>query len=494
VTNYEHAQSLVAQGELHEAHAEFIKIVEASPEDLRSLTALANISASLLRFDEAEVYFIRVKEKDPKDAEVRAMLGQFYSHLGRLREALGAFREALSINPVYAEAWRGIAHIFVQTGELSKILGAVEEAVKTSQILRDGEKDKIKDLLTEDSLQMRYSRRLGLPLIDKILPLLDDTEGFVILDGGAREAHADHRWQVIDQRRLTIHGFEPDEAECARLNTDSRTTGLNHHYYPIGLWSEEGVLPFETNKTSGGSSFLHQNVGLTNRWKFENPHVATLSKDIFFPLGRADIPVTSLWKWAESNGIKRLDFIKLNIQGGELEVLRGAGPILDEALGLLVEVAFVESYINRPMFSDIDPFLREHGFAFFDLLAHHYVGRSESSVTAQHLSRLAPGLGQLVSSWGQLIEGHALYLRDPIDLVQRAADSEVMSLEKYLKLICIAEVYGQIEYALELLNWLSCRLRNEGPGDLAGRLEQIRNESATEYARFFGGNEHPLSH
>jgi hypothetical protein len=199
--------------------------------------------------------------------------------------------------------------------------------------------------------------------------------------------------------------------------------------------------------------------------------------DIFFPTEEIPTAVTSLESWARENSIESIDFAKLNVQGGELEILRGAGALLDRSLGLLVEVAFVESYEKRPFFSDIDRFLRDRGFTFFDLLAHHYVGRADAPIVAQHLRSAKPALGQLISSWGQLIEGHALYLRDPI------AGSRQDPPGRIIKLICIAEIFGQVEYAFELLGWLKARCRDRSKDVLAGRLDAIMADAEADYRR-----------
>ncbi len=182
--------------------------------------------------------------------------------------------------------------------------------------------------------------------------------------------------------------------------------------------------------------------------------------------------------WAERVAVREIDFLKLNVQGGELEVLRGAERTLGSVLGVLLEVAFVESYQSRPLFHDVDRFLGEAGFTFFDLLAHHYVGRVESPIAAQHLSIVEPKLGQLVSSWGQLVEGHALYLRDPI-----GRPSAAMPFARVLKLIALAETWGQIEFAFELLAWLN-RASDLVDGPTAERVQTIIERGADEYLSY----------
>jgi hypothetical protein len=88
--------------------------------------------------------------------------------------------------------------------------------------------------------------------------------------------------------------------------------------------------------------------------------------------------------------------LELDVQGGELDVLMGAGRTLDTTLGIQAEVEFAPIYVDQPLFADIDRFLRGRGFQLFDLSRYH-VRRSNAGP--------APTRGQLL--WG-----HALYLRD----------------------------------------------------------------------------------
>jgi FkbM family methyltransferase len=330
-----------------------------------------------------------------------------------------------------------------------------------------------RDVLTE-----RYRARELLFLLPRLLPLLPEDERFTIVDGGAREVDRDPRWRPVPPRRLRFIGFEPDAEEARRLNETPGPGGIEWQFVAAGLWGSTGTQMFEHNKTGGGSSFLRQNRAVTDRWKFENPDQLSLAGDIFYPLRQEPIQVVSLSDWGREARVDSIDFLKLNVQGGELEILRGAGPLLDSVLGILVEVAFVESYHERPMFSDIDAYLRERGFIFFDLLAHHYVGRSSAPLAAQHLMLSEPRLSSLVSSWGQLIEGHALYLRDPLTPGSMAS----LDTTRVLKLAGLAEIFGQVEYAFELIAALADHLQNGDPAT-AATLRTLRKQAAEEYAR-----------
>ena len=194
-----------------------------------------------------------------------------------------------------------------------------------------------------------YSRRERFILTELVYSLLLPDDSFTILDGGARGGPSDPRWSSIGDKQLVIHGFEVDATECQRLNCDASERGLPHHYYPIALWSSEGPLTIYENKASGGASAYRQNLDLTNRWKFQNSTEKFYARDIFFPTGETTIAATTVDQWASNNGITEIDFVKLNVQGAELEILKSAGETLPSILGIELEVSFVKFFSWSPV-------------------------------------------------------------------------------------------------------------------------------------------------
>lgn len=328
-----------------------------------------------------------------------------------------------------------------------------------------------------DPTRERYITRQGFIITDLVSEALPAEERFIILDGGAREALSDPRWQVFDKGRVRLYGFEPDAAEIEKLNAEVRARGLDYRYFAGALWSAPATLTFYENKASGGGSFYEQNTDLTDRWKFENAKDLFYARDIFYPTGTSEWAMTSLDAWAAETGVDDIDFMKLNVQGAELEILKGSESLLDGVIGVMAEISFVESYKERPFFADIDAYLRARNFAFFDLIGHHCMGRARSPITAQHL----PGLFPL---YGQLVEGHGVYFKDPIDMEARGLDIGGLSKEKLLKLVCFAEVFGQIEYAFELLLWLADLLGRRGNAAGAGEINALAGEAESRYRRY----------
>ena len=65
--------------------------------------------------------------------------------------------------------------------------------------------------------------------------------------------------------------------------------------------------------------------------------------------------------------LKPPDLIKIDVQGFELEVLKGAEKCLSSCEILLLEVSFYKIYRNSPLAHDVIAFLRERGFRIFDI-------------------------------------------------------------------------------------------------------------------------------
>lgn len=276
-------------------------------------------------------------------------------------------------------------------------------------------------------------------LAPRLLSLLPIGDRLTFVDAGAGGGQAMHAFwgQLFEAagRRLDYIGFEPNSEAVATVGRVVRA----------GLWSESGTRRMQLNAADGAVSFLPLNTRVTDRWRLVFADRPLSARDEMVPKGWTEAPVTRLDEWASANDVGKVDFIKLNIQGGELEALRGAGDLLGGVLGILTEVSFVESYIGRPLFADVDQFLRGNGFQFFYCSRNH-VGRVASPVSINHVQAhdgLLGALADRIGYRGQMIEGDALYLRD-------VADHQDMTLPDRLKLAALAEIFGQVEYAFEV--------------------------------------------
>jgi FkbM family methyltransferase len=66
-------------------------------------------------------------------------------------------------------------------------------------------------------------------------------------------------------------------------------------------------------------------------------------------------------------GIASPDFLKLDVQGFELEVLKGAPNALAAAEAVLLEVSTLAQYEGAPLFHEVVAFMHSHGYHVYDV-------------------------------------------------------------------------------------------------------------------------------
>jgi FkbM family methyltransferase len=170
-----------------------------------------------------------------------------------------------------------------------------------------------------------------------------------ILDIGAALGERPPYQSLVEAGRARITGFEPDAVECKRLN---REYGEPHRFFPYFVGDGRPATFHETNWTLTGSLYAPNSPLLE---KFQN------LAEVVKPVATHPVSTRRIDDIAE---IDEVDFIKIDVQGSELEILRNASRALSRALLVQTEVEFVELYRNQPMFADVDTFLRGHGFQF----------------------------------------------------------------------------------------------------------------------------------
>lgn len=191
-----------------------------------------------------------------------------------------------------------------------------------------------------------------------LLELLPESTRFNIIDVGAsfNPGEPAPYQGFVDAGKARVIGFEPDQAECERLN---QTFGLPHRFLPYFVGDGGPATYYETNWVLTGSLFPANTVLLE---KFQN------LAEVVTPVAEHPIETTRLDDLEE---IGDVDYFKIDVQGAELAVFRGAPLLLAETLVICTEVEFVELYKGQPLFADVDAFLRQSGFQFhrFDGLA-----------------------------------------------------------------------------------------------------------------------------
>ena len=241
-------------------------------------------------------------------------------------------------------------------------------------------------------------------------------------------------WQIFAPN-LSIYGFDADADACDEANAELETRQINWNeiHIPLALGKAVEERTLYVTKAPMCSSLYPPNEPYLKRFA-GLPELVNL--DFSF-----EIDTTTLDNFCQEEEINEIDFLQIDVQGADLDVLEGSKKILScGTLAIQIEVEFSPLYTNQPLFADVDTFLRKHDFTLFDV-SRSYRLRARSPIRSLVIS-------------GQLLWGDAFYFRD---LIREDMDEKLKSPERILKLACIADIMNFPDYTLEILEYLTLR-------------------------------------
>ena len=180
----------------------------------------------------------------------------------------------------------------------------------------------------------------------------------------------------------------PDASFYCFEPLDSQFAGLQERFgerdqftlVKATLGNRPGPARFFENQYAGSSSLLEMAVAHKNAYPFTE-----VAREI-------QLNCTTLDVFFSGRVLRPAVFLKLDVQGGELLVLGGAGDLLQRTAAVYLEVSFCELYLGQPLIDDVVGFLHGAGF--------HLVGVENVSQS-------------LVD--GRFLQADAIFLRSPAE-------------------------------------------------------------------------------
>ena len=255
-------------------------------------------------------------------------------------------------------------------------------------------------------------------------------EPLKVLDIGARGGLEKH-WQVY-QEYIEQIGIEPDKKECDRLNRETTTNRCQ--FYPLALGKKSEKMPFYICQGEGSSSFYPANKEFIKRFEDESSQLMKVRQII-------ELETTDLDTLCHDQNLGDIDFIKLDVEGSELDILQGGEQCLKKVMGLSLEVLFHSFLRHQPTFSEIDLWLAERGFYLYDLATYRH-GRKALPLPSDSYGN---------TKEGQVLWGQALYLRDGFQELNNNDFSLFGNPSKIFKLASLMELFCLPDCAMELL-------------------------------------------
>lgn len=227
---------------------------------------------------------------------------------------------------------------------------------------------------------------------------------------------------------IDLISFEPDKEEYNSLVQNKQSRDM---IYPYALSNVDKKASLNLTKSRGCSSIYKPNYELLKnypdfeRFKIENT---------------VTVETTSIDALYRDKVLANMDFVKIDVQGTELDILKGGERFLSEnILGVEVEVEFQPLYKDQPLFSDVDYFIRSRlGLQIQDLRKTYW--------------KYPEGIN-IGATKGQLIFGDALYFRSPHNMMSWCSRFHKNDASNKLHMACLMGiVYGYLDYSLCLLN------------------------------------------
>lgn len=259
-----------------------------------------------------------------------------------------------------------------------------------------------------------------------LFELLQPERLIEVVDIGANPVDGDPPYKtLLDNRLCKVTGFEPQAEALAELKKNCS--------------DNETYLPYAIGNGSTGTLNVCSASGMTSLFEPDAKalEVFALLKDTAEI--KEKIPFVT-HKLDEVTEIKHLDFMKIDVQGGELAVFQNGRKKLSETVVIQTEISFVNVYKNQPSLGDVDTELRMQGF-----IPHCFAAIKQCPIAPCVINNNPR------QPLRQLLEADLVYVRD-------FTRAEMMSNEQLKLLILISHYcYGSFDLALRCVMLLEQR-------------------------------------
>jgi FkbM family methyltransferase len=283
-----------------------------------------------------------------------------------------------------------------------------------------------------------------------------------VLDVGARWG-ATGAWYGIAPLG-TLVGFEPDPEEHARLSKAARE---GEAFHAAALGAVDGPATLHVTKEPGCSSLLPPSADAIARYPL---------LEVMKPARDVPVTLTRLDTWARATGHHDVSVVKLDTQGTELDILKGAGALLDRVLAVECEVEFFPLYEGQPLFGDVDVYLRSRGLSLWRL-SHlvHYSERHSDKLLRSDVAVFDGVTASFAAGGGRLAWGQAFFVRDPAGFDPGSIDGR----RALLVLASLFDACGEVDALASILARLVAAPSCPEPWRkrLADHLRDVERES-----------------
>lgn len=208
-------------------------------------------------------------------------------------------------------------------------------------------------LLFEGICENYYEDKLD--LIARFLP-----ENPLILEAGAHHGY-DTLSFALKWPNATIISFEANPSSFEKLREKTASIpNVRTHQLALNSYNGKAVLhvcrmPTAIDPVDEGASSLLE----TSEWMKDH-----------YAGPKMEVPCVILDDWCRENRVDHVDFMWLDLEGVELQILQSSPKILDKVKVIYTETNFREFRLGMTQYAELRAFLENAGFTLF---AHWYI-------------------------------------------------------------------------------------------------------------------------
>ncbi|MBA3680096.1 MAG: FkbM family methyltransferase [Bacteroidetes bacterium] len=182
----------------------------------------------------------------------------------------------------------------------------------------------------------------------------------ICFDVGARNGLKDLKTL---SRVTSLYSFEPGGHENDGLNKNSGKAYANFELINKGLYSSTGIYDLYLMANPSMSSMLKPDEKILDEYFNDITEFKEWRKQLKI-VDVKKVETTTIDAVIKEQNIKAIDYLKIDTQGTELEILKGAeNSLRDKKINVIkTEFAFIPLYKDQPTFTEIDLYLKGFGY------------------------------------------------------------------------------------------------------------------------------------
>ena len=246
-----------------------------------------------------------------------------------------------------------------------------------------------------------------------------------VLDIGARGGAVEELLAIAPASRIVC--FEPDKAEADALAAKGDARWRQFTVLPFAIGGQSAPQSLHVPADPRAASLLEPDPAMADRFGQSHLHVARST---------VTVETRTLDGLRREGQLDRVDYMKIDVEGAELDILKAGTAVLQDCVALKVECSFLPQRLNQPLIWDIVPFLGAAGFEVVDLQDIHRWRRRNLPA---HPYRVR---ADMEDSRGQVAQCDVILLRAP---------SKTEHPDQALRLIVLSAALGFFDYATGVL-------------------------------------------